>query len=163
MELSPLDCTNVGFLLGKVLVTVQTLVCGPKATWLCREGVLIGKDRVGFTGPCGGSGTLGRPGHGVGIELGHIVPEVDPKKAAKEVEVDASPGWGLGTPASCFQRCKDLGGGSFPPESLRGDLVDLRPLEEKKGKCQEEGDRRQDDRALLWNSLKVMFLEWSCR
>ena len=42
-------------------------------------------------------------------------------------------------------------------------LVVLKPLEEKEGGCQEEGDRKQDDRALPWSSLKVMFLEKSCR
>ena len=112
VKLGPLECTNVGFLLGKVLANVQTLVCGSKATWLCRIGKLTGKVLVGFTGPCGWSGTLGPPGHGIGIELGHVVHEVESKKATKKVEVCASPGWGLGTPASLNCRCKDLGCGT---------------------------------------------------
>ena len=36
MELSPFESTYVGFLLGNALVKFQTLVCGSKATWLCR-------------------------------------------------------------------------------------------------------------------------------
>ena len=80
--------------------------------WLCRVGELNGKGLVGFTGPCGWSGTLGPPGHGIGIERGHEVLVIDPKKAAEEEEEGASPGWGLGTPASSRSKCKDLGGGS---------------------------------------------------